>query len=506
MDKVLPEAQNSVQNVFPCETKWREKGKEGETKHCPHMHSNLSGYCEQCTRESSLLPPGLEKRVRRAGRQAQLFLITLVMSYLETDDKILLAGFGGSVALICVLYVITWCVARPADGLRWAALAVVMLAIGFAVWCIPRIVKLAENIDVVEEKYDKASEKLEIPRLRKEDPEALGLASRLEGKNKLRQEKADLRDLYVEVQRLKGRYETEILDFLKGFEGPAAPRDGSWNIKGLYRARQKMNEDYNKDASRLKDLLRGSVVCRSIDDFGACFRGLAQLERSGVATIETIKNSVRDGARDSGYMDANVILRFDGFLVEVQLQLEAIYEIKKAHHDAYSFGRELDLMGALAEPPAPEARARPRAVHNAARLVPLAMSLTMALLYVDAFVLKGASVLVERVTTLPTRGFSPPFVLLRFYGLVLALPYLVISYMLVRATGAFGEAARLAHHKKTRVALLYERHFGYDGKCQCTNQLMWRFERLIHAQATTLRGGSPCSNSLKSCFRSTPKD
>ena len=81
-------------------------------------------------------------------------------------------------------------------------------------------------------------------------------------------------------------------------------------------------------------------------------------------------------------------------------------------------------MGALAEPPAPEARARPRAVHNAARLVPLAMSLTMALLYVDAFVLKGASVLIERVTTLPTRGFSPPFVLLRFYGLVLALPYL----------------------------------------------------------------------------------
>ena len=162
-------------------------------------------------------------------------------------------------------------------------------------------------------------------------------------------------------------------------------------------------------------------------------------------------------------------------------------------------------MGALAEPPAPEARARPRAVHNAARLVPLAMSLTMALLYVDAFVLKGASVLIERVTTLPTRGFSPPFVLLRFYGLVLALPYLVISYMLVRASGAFGEAARLAHHKKTRVALLYERHFGYDGESQCTNQILWRFEWLIHAQATTLRGGSPCSNSLKSCFRSTPR-
>ena len=46
-----------------------------------------------------------------------------------------------------------------------------------AAWCIPRLVRLAENIDVVEEKYDEASEKLEIPRLRKEDPEALGLVA-----------------------------------------------------------------------------------------------------------------------------------------------------------------------------------------------------------------------------------------------------------------------------------------------------------------------------------------
>ena len=69
------------------------------------------------------------------------------MSYLETDDKILLVGFAGSVALICVLYVITWCVARPADGLRWAALAVVVPAIGLAAWCIPRLVRPAERAE-----------------------------------------------------------------------------------------------------------------------------------------------------------------------------------------------------------------------------------------------------------------------------------------------------------------------------------------------------------------------
>ena len=114
-------------HLYPC-----------ECKGCTKLHGNKSGCCAE--HSNVWPPPGLEKRVRRAGRQVQLLLITLVMSYLETDDKLLLVGFAGSVALICVLYVVTWCVARPADGLRWAALAVVVLAIGFAVWCIPRIV------------------------------------------------------------------------------------------------------------------------------------------------------------------------------------------------------------------------------------------------------------------------------------------------------------------------------------------------------------------------------
>ena len=60
------------------------------------------------------------------------------------------------------------------------------------------------------------------------------------------------------------------------------------------------------------------------------------------------------------------------------------------------------------------------------------------------------------MTTLPAKG-----VLLRLYGIVLAAPYFAISYMLVRATGAFGAKAR---PPKTRIALLYEENFGYEGK------------------------------------------
>ena len=133
-----------------------------------------------------------------------------------------------------------------------------------------------------------------------------------------------------------------------------------------------MNEDYNKDASRLKDLLRGSIVCRSIDDFGACFRGLAQLERRRRRhdrNDQEQRPRRREGLAAGGYMDANVILRFDGFLVEVQLQLEAIYEIKN--------GR----------------RTTPTPCITRRGSCPCLWGL-----YVDAFVLKGASALIERVT------------------------------------------------------------------------------------------------------------
>ena len=81
MAKVLPEAKEDIR-FFPCETKL-----------CPHIHGNWSGYCAECARKSCL-PPGTLKRLKIAGRKARLLFITLVMSFLETEDKVLLALFG----------------------------------------------------------------------------------------------------------------------------------------------------------------------------------------------------------------------------------------------------------------------------------------------------------------------------------------------------------------------------------------------------------------------------
>jgi hypothetical protein len=127
----------------------------------------------------------------------------------------------------------------------------------------------------------------------------------------------------------------------------------------------------------------------------------------------------------------------------------------------------MDLMGVL-EPPVENTTCtasvrRQGVTYLVARMVPAALSVVIGWLYVDAFVLKGANLIVKRADLLPTRGFSPPYVLLRVYGLILAAPYWANAYLLCRAAGFFGEKARQQRHEKTRVAMLYERYFGYDG-------------------------------------------
>ena len=107
---------------------------------------------------------------------------------------------------------------------------------------------------------------------------------------------------------------------------------------------------------------------------------------------------------------------------------------------------------------------RPHLGFFVARMVPAILSVVIGWLYIDAFTLKGLTVVVRRASLLPTKGFSPPYVTLRLYGLILAAPYFTNAFLLLRAAGCFGEAARSQRKEKTRIALLYERNFGYEGR------------------------------------------
>ena len=62
MDKVLPEAHE----VFPCETKWREKGKEGETKHADLLETHDQAL--KLKRKAKMtVRTGMQKLARKYG-------------------------------------------------------------------------------------------------------------------------------------------------------------------------------------------------------------------------------------------------------------------------------------------------------------------------------------------------------------------------------------------------------------------------------------------------------
>ena len=102
-------------------------------------------------------------------------------------------------------------------------------------------------------------------------------------------------------------------------------------------------------------MLRGSIICGDVEDFSACAEGLKALGTAGVVDVVSVKNRLRrkdqagNGPAEGGYVDVNVIVRFKGFLAEVQLHLAPIVKIKKEAHVAYEVGRTLGLMGALGE-------------------------------------------------------------------------------------------------------------------------------------------------------------
>ena len=106
------------------------------------------------------------------------------------------------------------------------------------------------------------------------------------------------------------------------------PRHAMWGVKGGPRTYEKVRLDYNGDCTLLKDLLRGCIICPTIEDLCTVFARFRDLSLKGVCVIVQIKNRYRDGQAPSGYADINLVVDFEGHLCEVQLLLEDFYTLK----------------------------------------------------------------------------------------------------------------------------------------------------------------------------------
>ncbi len=61
-------------------------------------------------------------------------------------------------------------------------------------------------------------------------------------------------------------------------------------LKGLLRAREKIAMDYDGDVSRLRDILRASIVCETVEELRMLGDELEALEVAGTVRVVQVKN------------------------------------------------------------------------------------------------------------------------------------------------------------------------------------------------------------------------
>ena len=211
--------------------------------YCGAFHGSETGYCAACSR--SWLKPEIAARAARFQRRAYLALVTLLMSYFETDDKAVLSVFCGSIGLVVFFWFLTKSVATAAP--EWIApLVILSLAAVYVIPTIRRMVVLIEDVDEISALFERTWREHENDE--KKGPAPAKLAGELS------QPTADLRRLYVLARARVGGFEVDVVERLA--RAGKTPAESSRNtrgpqLKGLLRAREKIAMDYGGDVSRL---------------------------------------------------------------------------------------------------------------------------------------------------------------------------------------------------------------------------------------------------------------
>ncbi|MCL1039403.1 RelA/SpoT domain-containing protein [Shewanella submarina] len=157
----------------------------------------------------------------------------------------------------------------------------------------------------------------------------LGLTQlRRSGDHNTCQSSSDLNTLYLDAPHAQAEL-TQLL-YLTAENSRTQPIVGQ--IKSRERAEQKVAGKLEGDASRLTDIVRGSIIADSLEDLMASFHQLEQQAR-----VVQLKNRFAEPKR-SGYRDLNLLVELPetGMIAEVQLHLRKIADIKSGiEHQVY---------------------------------------------------------------------------------------------------------------------------------------------------------------------------
>ena len=211
---------------------------------------------------------------------AQLIFITGVMAALEMDDKVLLGTFATATSLI-----VAGDLKVSLGGSTGNVVAGVFLALVFI-----GLLAMRSTIRGIEEmdRYAKHYKAIEVTHL-VGSGDLLGPASE-KNKNAKQKHVTKLDPLLRRAKEVLPDFEVRVSNKLAVSGDATQPREVHGPcVKGRARAEQKICNDYNGDASLLKDVLRCSIICSTMQDLCAVFAALLSLAAEGVVVILQVR-------------------------------------------------------------------------------------------------------------------------------------------------------------------------------------------------------------------------
>lgn len=145
-----------------------------------------------------------------------------------------------------------------------------------------------------------------------------------------------LSSLYSKAETVKGSFDSTAKSIADDIGADVKFSD----VKGAARATEKIIGDYLGDASKIKDLVRGTIVVDRLDQIETAVAAINQrfnVLKSGQRNLLDVKAKTRDG-----YRDAKFNVDVDGVTAEIQVNIPEMVQAKKDLHDVYKTRENLE--------------------------------------------------------------------------------------------------------------------------------------------------------------------
>lgn len=153
--------------------------------------------------------------------------------------------------------------------------------------------------------------------------------------------RAGLAAQYEIAARIKPEFDAAVHEIADAIGTPLDPMIPNV-LKGVPRAAAKVVSDYDGDASRLKDIVRATVVIPSIGDAAATVAAI-QARFGDAATMKKMDlDPAMPAPREDGYRDISFNVKIEGQTVELQANVPQMLAAKKQAHRFYQEQTEIE--------------------------------------------------------------------------------------------------------------------------------------------------------------------